>query len=267
MLETLSAVVTLALVALSVVIGLRLLRMAPWGSGRPELGLGLYFLISSGLGTALSVATYVGWSSAEIALSDDAARAINGSFFVVNTVGMICLLVFTQRTFRADSAGARAGVWALTAVMLLSLAWLAASEGFAVRVLNGAPYWIHWTARLAAMVWVAAESFHYWSLQRRRLVLGLADPVVSNRFLLWGVWSTVMTLMAFCDPLARLWYFHIAGTATNWVPEIGRPIIQFVVPVSCTLNLAAVALLVLTFFPVASYRRWVSARAPKAAHA
>jgi hypothetical protein len=263
MLEALSGIVTLALLVLSVVIGLRLLRMARWNSGRPEAWLGLYFLIYSALATSLSVGTYLGWSSAQIALSDGLVRSINAAFFFTSTVGLACLLIFTQRTFRPDSQGARVAVWGTTGVLAGSAIALGLTEGFEIRVLNGPPYWICFAARIACWVWVAAESFAYWAKLRRRLELGLADPVVANRFLLWGVWGSLMTLMAFSDPLARLWYVHLSGTTTAWVPMIGRPIIQVVVPLSCFLNISFVAILILTFFPTPGYRRWVQARAPK----
>ena len=38
-----------------------------------------------------------------------------------------------------------------------------------------------------AFLWMAIESLHYHRLLRRRMSLGLADAVVTNRMLLWGV--------------------------------------------------------------------------------
>jgi hypothetical protein len=263
MLEAISGLVTLGLLVLSVVIGARLMRLAPWSSGRPEVWLGLYFLIYSALATSLSVTTYVGWSSADIALPDDVVRVINGAFYVTSTLGLACLLVFTQRTFRPDSSHAQLLVWGTVAMLSLAGLGVGVTEGYQVRVLNGPFYWISWATRLVAWIWVAAESFSYWSKLKLRLHLGLADPVVTNRFLLWGVWGTVMTLMAFSDPLARIWYYHVSGTTTAWVPEVGRPIIQVVVPLSCGFNIACVGVLILTFFPTPGYRRWVERRAPK----
>jgi hypothetical protein len=45
-----------------------------------------------------------------------------------------------------------------------------------------------WTA---GWFWASGESLHYYGMLRRRLRLGLADPVVANRFLLWGVGAGV----------------------------------------------------------------------------
>ena len=260
MLEAISGLVMLGLLALSVVIGLRLVRRTPWRSTNPEGWLGLYFLIYSGLATGLSVATYVGWSSADVTLPEALVRWLNAAFFASASAGLLCLLLFTQRTFRPDSRVAQTGIGVTGGIMLSMTLWTGLATGFRIELLPGPPYWIHWVARLSAWIWIAAESFAYWSKQRRRLALGLADPVVTNRFLLWGVWGVLTTAMAFADPLARLWYFHLSGSTTSWNPEVGRPIIQVVVPISCGFNIAAVALLVLTFFPTAGYKRWLASR-------
>jgi hypothetical protein len=252
----------LVLLGLSAVVGVRLVRRGHRDGGGPLLFLGLYFLLYSALATSLSVATYMGWSSVELRLPDLAARALNAGFFLASTVGLSFLLLFTQHTFRPDSPAARSAVWGGAMLMGVAAAALGASEGFEVRVLPGPAYWVHFAARIACWVWVAWESLAFFAIQRRRLAIGLADPVVTNRFLLWGVWATVLSVLAFADPVARLWYIHLAGTTTQWIPEIGRPIIEATVPIACGLNAAAVVLMVLTFFPTAGYRRWLESRRP-----
>jgi len=258
-LEAISGVVTIGLLALSSVVGVRLLRLRG-DEGRAVRFLGLYFLLHGALATGLSVATYVGWASAEMALPELAARALNAGFFVSSTLGVTCLLLFTQRTFRPASATGHSLAGGLIMLMAVSVATLGAAEGFEVRVINGPAYWVHFAARVASWTWVALESFGYWRQQRRRLALGLADPVITNRFLLWGLWAALFAVLAFADPVARFWYVSLAESTTVWVPEVGRPIIAATVPVACALNLAAVVLMVLTFFPTPAYRRWIAAR-------
>ena len=41
----------------------------------------------------------------------------------------------------------------------------------------------------ASYLWVFLESFRYFALLRRRRRLGLADPVITNRFLLFAIWT------------------------------------------------------------------------------
>ncbi len=264
MLEALGGLVTFGLMALSFVIGLRLVRVGRRGNG-PELWLGLYFLIYSCFATAASVTLYLGWSAPEVAFSDGTTRILNATFYALSTIGMTCLLLFTQRTFRAGSAGGRALVWGNCAVLVGAMIGVGVTEGFEVRVLNGACYWIHYLARLTPFVWVAFESFRYGALLRRRVAIGLADPLVADRFLLWGLWAALLAVMSLTDPLSRFWYWHLSGSTTQWVVEIGRPIIAVVVPISSAFGIAAVTLLFLTFFPTPAYRRWVAKRSATAA--
>ncbi|MBW2233217.1 MAG: hypothetical protein JRH17_22765 [Deltaproteobacteria bacterium] len=42
-------------------------------------------------------------------------------------------------------------------------------------------------ARFAAPIWSGYEAFRFHGLMQKRLHLGLADPLVTNRFLLWGI--------------------------------------------------------------------------------
>jgi hypothetical protein len=263
MLQVLGGLVTLGLLGLSLVIGVRLLRLSARTRG-PELWLGLYFVLYGFVATSLSVATYLGWSSPQPVFTDAVTRALNGSFFAFSTAGMTCLMVFTWRTFRPGARGARAAALATGVLLASAAASLGVGEGFEVRVLNGPAYWVHFTARLAPWIWVAAESLAYRAKLRRRLALGLAEPVVANRFLLWGVWGATMAGMAFVDPLARLWYWWLTGTTERWIVEAGRPIIELMIPISCALGMAVAAVMVLTFFPTPAYRRWVEARAARA---
>jgi hypothetical protein len=46
-----------------------------------------------------------------------------------------------------------------------------------------------------AFLWTGLESLRYHAKMRRRLALGLGDPVVCNRFLLWAVWGVSCFLL------------------------------------------------------------------------
>ena len=41
--------------------------------------------------------------------------------------------------------------------------------------------------RIACLLWGASESIHFYTIMRRRRQIGLADAVLTNRFLLWGL--------------------------------------------------------------------------------
>lgn len=44
--------------------------------------------------------------------------------------------------------------------------------------------------------WLGLEGLLEWRKSRRRLALGLVDPVVSNRFLMWGVFGVSTTMLS-----------------------------------------------------------------------
>jgi hypothetical protein len=108
------------------------------------------------------------------------------------------------------------------------------------------------------MLWVSVESFRYYAMLRRRLRLGLTDPVLTNRFLLWAIWAAAVFLNLSADPVARLAYAVSAGTRGGAVvPEIAAPIVLVTISVTMVLGAVSAVTLFLTFFATEGYRRWV----------
>ena len=86
---------------------------------------------------------------------------------------------------------------------------------------------------------------------RRRIPLGLADPIVANRVLLWAIASGVVVLQ----------YAYSIGVVYVTPPgehAIGNP------GIISGLGLVAGVLILLAFFPPRAYHRWISARAERA---
>jgi hypothetical protein len=169
-----------------------------------------------------------------------------------------CITVFAWQVFRP---GSRAGC-ALAALLVAGN--LAA--GGAV-VLGGAPVPLGGLglavacARASALGWLFVESTLFARTMRRRLRLGLADPVVANRFALWSVWT---------GAFAGIPLFAVALRALRLLeaPLPGEPLSAGLLAVLSALGLggavAAVAVW-LAFFPPSRYRRWVAAGAPTSA--
>lgn len=101
--------------------------------------------------------------------------------------GTLALTIFTWRVFHPDSARVMAAAMLLVVLQI-------ATTGFGL--VTGA---VHDEAsnaiiatnamRTAPMCWACVESLRYWRRMRRRTQVGLADPVVSNRFALWAIWT------------------------------------------------------------------------------
>ena len=261
--QTVGGLVTGLICVLSVVIGVRLLRLGARSKG-PERWLGVYFLAASLFGTVFSCVLYMGWVDPSLSLPAAWFSPLQALHIASNGAGLFGIWIFTWRTFRPDSALARAVVTAVGATLLVTFAEIGITDRFAVHILPGANYWINFGARVSGVVWMSVESFRYGAMLRRRLRLGLADPLVANRFLLWGSWAAAVVLLNLSDPLARLWYCASAGTTTELIPQLARQMIVVVVGLTSAFGIVAAGCLFLTFFPTAAYRRWVRDRHERA---
>jgi hypothetical protein len=254
-------IVTLLNLILAFVVGVRLLRVGLGEERRPELALSIYFLASAFLSTICQGIVYGGVIDPRLALDDSIARAVLGLGILGMAIGGAAIFLFTWQTFRRDSSWARRVALAGTCLALGGFAFEALNEGFAFRLVPGPGHWAAWLGRTAPMVWVAVESFRYWSMLRRRLRLGLADAVVVNRFLIWSIWSAATFVNLAADPIARVLYMTLAGTTTEIVMGVVRPVVIGTMAVTMMLGLVSAATLFLTFFPTAAYRRWLERRA------
>jgi hypothetical protein len=100
----------------------------------------------------------------------------------------------------------------------------------------------------ALYVWTAVESFRYRALLRRRIPLGLADPLVADRFGKWG-WTGVFGLGSITPAVVA----QLSGGDPN------SPAHHLVVGVC---GLASSVVLYFAFLPPAAYVRWVRQNAP-----
>jgi hypothetical protein len=254
------ALVTLLNLVLCLAVGTRLLRAGLGPDRRPELALAIYFLASAFLSTVCQGLVYGGLVDPSIALPARASRLVLGLGVLGMAVGGAAVFVFTWLSFRRTARWAR---WAAVAGSSLAIGGFffeALHEGFAVTLYPGPGHWTAWAGRTAPMAWLTAESLRYWVLLRRRLRLGLADPVVVNRFLLWGIWSAATFVNLAADLIARVIYAAMAGPTTEIVVELVEPVVIGTMAVTMVLGVISAATLFLTFFPTAGYRRWLESR-------
>jgi uncharacterized membrane protein len=245
----LAAAIGIFVLAASVV-GLRLLVLARRSREVPELLVGCGFSLIGLLGYPLAMGSGFGRGT----VAEVHAGAWFAGLLLMN-VGLACLWAFTARVFRAERRWALAFAAALTAAGLASafgmLAALraAAPEALSFRVAPG------WTAlgQLSSgcgFAWIGVESWLQLRMARRRRALGLSDPVVANRFLLWVLFSLSTLGMNVANSAALL-----AGVSSvESVP---------VQAAMTGLGLGASLSMYLAFLPPAAYRRWL-AGAPQA---
>jgi hypothetical protein len=269
-LEAVCGVVTIVYLLISGVVGVRLLRLSSRAAARsqtrsglqrpPELWLGLFFLLYACVASAMNVAIYASWADSALALPDLPTRLLHAGFFWVGGAGLVSLLIFLQQTFHPNDRWAKRLAWSLAGALLFASVLVGVTEGYAVRVLNGFWYWMQFVVRDLVFVWVATDSLRYWLRLRKRMQLGLAEPLLANRFFLMGAWGAVLAVLTWVDPVARVWYYLSSGSTTEWIPELGRSILLLNMSAATGLLAVAGMAILLAFFPTHRYRTWIHRR-------
>lgn len=256
MLQEIASLVILFDTVLGLVIAIRLLKLGKRTRG-PERWLAAYLLVAWCFGSVLAGVIYSRWGDPSLALPRALEAPLHGVYLAAISFGHVFVYIFTQRVFYPASTLVRRAVAA--AAIALALAWLAFgfTAGFAVAVINGPSYWIGAAVRLLATVWLAVESFRHATRLRRRISFGLADPILANRFLLWGVWAAAVSIAQLPDPIARVWYWAVTGDAVHFDPVAGEPMASMMIFTTAVLGTISACAMFLTFFPIAAYRRWL----------
>jgi len=208
-----SALVTLLNLILCLVVGLHLLRAGLRPDRRPELALAIFFLANPFLSTICQGIVYGGMADPRLALSEGVSQIVLGVGILGMAVGGAAICAFISMSFWSGSGWARVAAIAGSALALGGFAFEGVREGFVVALVPGPGHWTAWAGRVAPMAWLAVESFRYWRRLRRRERLGLADSVVANRFLLWGIFSAATFVNLAADLIAHVLYTMLAGSS------------------------------------------------------
>ncbi len=123
-------------------------------------------------------------------------------------------------------------------------------DGLIERPLSN-PWW--WVMRFGTSVplgWMGAEGFAQFGKARQRLRLGLCEPMVCNRYLLWGLAGAFWLILEFAD-VADYILYESTGQWSDlmWIAVGALEVIPGV-------------LIGLVFFPPTAYRRWIERAAP-----
>jgi hypothetical protein len=238
--ELLALAAVLAFTVVSAVVGARLLLLARRTHQLPEFCVGLGLLTVGAIGYPLSIVARLGVGGA-------AVGGLTAISVTASATGSAAIYYFTWSVFR------RGAVWAKLLCGAATVAMLAYAGDGVLRSFTEPPGWLGqvdaWfvlmqVATIFSYAWTAVEAFRYYRMLRRRLSLGLADPIVANRFFLWflsGVFASagsgVVTLLA---AVGGQPYDSVAGRAA-----VGLG------------GLAASVVLALAFVPPRAYLRWV----------
>lgn len=220
-------------------VGVRMLLLARRTRGRPELLIGAGSVLVCGIGFPTSVASGFGRAAAEVDVAFWVASEL------CTQAGMVFLCAFTQQVFRPGVAWARALVAALALYLPVGLAGAANALSVAGPGVGSVPAvrgWLLWC--LAGygftFAWSAVESLRQHAMARRRLALGLADPLVVHRFLLFALYGLAAAGIVACNVAGVVLGHDISASLLVLVP-------------SGVLGAAAAAAMYLAFLPPARY--------------
>lgn len=208
--------------------------------GLPELLLSGMLISATVLGYPLAIA------STRVSAAEMASIHVAGQ--VIISLGYACLLLFTLNVFRPNT------LWAKCLVGVTLLALLAISAAYVAEVLGGSPPGEGLTGTTlltsvpiaVAYLWTTIESLGYYRRLRLRMRLGLADVVLANRVLLWGL----MCLSA-----------GAAVIVSNGAILLGGSLLSPVIVLVCSvLGLAHAGCLFLAFHPPGWYEAWLERR-------
>ncbi len=237
-----------AFFVVSLVVGVRLVLL--WNRTRqfPELLIGIGVL---GIGPIGFGAMMVGVTLLARGVSPEslAVRSVFALGFATVIAGVIAKCLFNWKVYRPDSVTAEF----VTGAIALVLGTLYMRAGFEHAFIPSdtvdGPVLVQSLVQVSALLWGSLEALHYWSRMRRRAALGLADPVVANRFLLWSFGAGAAGLGT------------AIGAAVSWYTGVASFKIPWLVASSSAHGLVAAVAMWLAFVPPRSYTEWIREQA------
>ncbi len=173
----------LAFFFVSLWVGVRLL--AQWGRTRqlPELLLGLGVLGIGPVGFGLILL-----AAAAGANDPQAPSLLAGLSAIAVGGGAAAKAIFNWKIYHPRSRLVAAVALGSIVGLVVAIAGDARTTGFAPSAWMQ-PGWIlvRQGIQIAILLWGSGEALRWWLRMRRRLRLGIADPLVASRFLLWAI--------------------------------------------------------------------------------
>lgn len=216
------------------VVGARLTRLGARTGEAPEKLLGGMFFLSG-----LSYVVY------EIPLIIDVESLWTPLSFagrLLYVPAPVLLTAFTQRVFRPEGTWAVWLVYGTAALMVGGVAGSAIAgewEGFSIG--NGW-FWLEWLGYTVPFTWAGVEAFIQHRQARRRWRLGLSEPMVCNRLMLWSLFGTLQACASLVILQQYASYEAQNQFALTWDLLVGA------------LEMLSVGTIWLVFFPPVWYR-------------
>jgi hypothetical protein len=232
----------------SAIVATRLLLLARRSREAPELLLGLAILGTAVLGYGVLIASQIVRLQAAPAIPD-VAISLSAVGKVLHDLGVVFFLLFVLKVFRPTERWARALAGGAALLLWVGVSWGMSIGSLRVEPVGSVPWLCEYVVIWSYPLWLTAESLRYWRLMRRRSALGLANPLVTNRFVLWGIGS-LFTAVAIWTASAPFFFIDR--------PELMQALAPTIHLATATAGLVSISCSYLAFLPPAWYRRIVA---------
>jgi len=241
---------------LSGVIGLRMIGLSRRTGQMPEFLLGFGLILTAAVGYGLLITVSVLRAGAADPHSAGlAALTMIGK--MSHNAGVMCNLGFVLLVFRNGVSWAKWLAGFMSAVLWIGFGGVCLTGGIETGLPQGVWYWVEFSVIGTYPIWTCIEALRYYTSMRKRGELGLADPLVVNRFLLWGIAASLS--------FAAIW----TVTAPSLLTPVGlgptTPFMQYCLIATSIFGTACVSMYWMTFFPPNWYVARINARAAKPA--
>ncbi len=223
------------------IVGIRLLRIASLTKGRPERLLGIYL--------GLTGVSYFFYQIPLLMRLDAVTPYTDLTGRLIYGVAVYFILAFTRTVFRGRVAWSRWLVRALMVLLVLGIGGSTLLGDFRGFSLTDPWFWLEWLGYTLATIWVSTEALLAHRNAKKRLRIGLCEPIIANRYLLWSLFG----IFQFLGSLAVIYMYYDYAMTQQWraLPDVLLG--------ACEILAAASAWFV--FMAPAFYREWIARRA------
>jgi hypothetical protein len=223
-----------------IAVGVYLLQTASRENGGPSFFLG-WALLCNGFSFGFSELPF-------IAGADQFMEPLAFISRICSAACSVSIALFAWRVFRSQSrwGGLAVGLDAALIAAGLTISALEGDwEGYSP--LSSKGFWFEWVGYTAPFVWLSIESLGEYLASRRRIPLGLIDPVVCNRYFLIGFYAALASF-TYCIYIPMYIVYELYGVWSGWL-DISLGLVEVI----------SVIALWLSFSTPPFYRRWIGA--------
>lgn len=230
-------------------VGIRLIVLARRNRTLPELLLGVSLLVGGTLGAMVEAAGMSGHS----AFTPELAGKLLATGKAIGISGFVCQALFVRTVFRPNDTWAAMLVGAIALALTGMFTAFFAAGSFSNGSMPLPLFLLELTIRTTGSFWLIYEAIRYYGFMKKRVTLGLADPIVADRFRLFAIAAIAGLVLLATSVPPMIW----PASDSRWL--------DLLIPVFATSGVASSGAYLLAFFPPAWYRARVEKRLGAAA--